>query len=79
MEALLQSRSGDSQLICFRPDRFAYICGSWYVSTREQGSLGPFETRKEAEMELMLHLRTVTCNNKFRPDAAEFSAILSEC
>lgn len=75
----MQNRFGDQGQICFRPDRYSYICGCWYVSTREQGQIGPFETRQEAELELLLYLLSVTGRNYFRLDNAEFWDILREC
>lgn len=54
------ARDGELDRARFRTDRFVYMANpnnSWYVSLRGGDMLGPFDTRREAEVELVLHMR----------------------
>ena len=50
-------RAGENDRTWFRNERFLCINGEWYFLTRENTQEGPFDTKREAEMELMLFLR----------------------
>ena len=41
----------------FRSDRFFSEGDKWFFTTREGAIKGPFDTRSDAEQELMLYLR----------------------
>lgn len=49
----------------FRSERFFSEGSSWYFSTREGTIEGPFESRAEAEQELMMYLRNLQEREKF--------------
>lgn len=56
----MAARDGELDRARFRTDRFIHTTNpnnGWYVSLREGAMLGPFETRREAEIELVLHMR----------------------
>ncbi len=50
-------RSGEGEKTWFRADRFFHINDKWFFFTRENTQEGPFFSKREAEMELMLYLR----------------------
>lgn len=50
-------RKGESERNWFRSDRFTTINGNYFFETREGTFEGPFQSIREAEMELMLYLR----------------------
>ncbi|ARU54986.1 MAG: DUF6316 family protein [Pseudomonadales bacterium] len=50
-------RAGEKDKTWFRGDRFYSIQGEWYFTTREGSEEGPFGSKKEAEMELLLYIR----------------------
>lgn len=52
-------RSGESERSWMRASRFFTIQGNWYCITREGTSLGPCDSRADAEVELMMFLRHV--------------------
>ena len=52
-------RTGDSMKVRFRVHRFFRISQEWFVATRENSQIGPFDSRDEAEIELMFYLRSV--------------------
>lgn len=41
----------------FQMDRFVQQNGQWYYMTREGEERGPFDTKQDAQGELILHLR----------------------
>lgn len=49
----------------FRSERFFSEGSRWYFSTREGTIEGPFDSRAEAERELMLYLRLLAEREKF--------------
>ncbi|MFO7529115.1 MAG: DUF6316 family protein [Marinobacter sp.] len=50
-------RKGEQERHWFRSKRFEVINGQWYFQTREGTMEGPFDSMKEAQMELLLYLR----------------------
>lgn len=52
-------RAGESEKTWFRSDRFLCVNDKWHFITREFTQEGPFDNRKEAEMELNLYIRHV--------------------
>ncbi len=50
-------RAGEEDKTHFRTDRYYCIDGKWYFTTREKIEMGPFDTHKDAESELMLYMR----------------------
>ncbi|GAA0848196.1 DUF6316 family protein [Marinobacter sp.] len=50
-------RKGEQERNWFRSKRFEMINGQWYFQTREGTMEGPFDSMREAEMELLLYLR----------------------
>lgn len=50
-------RAGEDTKGWFRSERFLCINSQWYFLTREMTQEGPFESKKEAQMELMLYIR----------------------
>jgi hypothetical protein len=56
----MASRVGEQEKTWFRTDRFIHTshrdCG-WYVALRDGDQLGPYDTRQEAEMELIMYMR----------------------
>lgn len=50
-------RSGEQIKTWFRSDRFLCINERWFFITREFTQEGPFDNRKEAELELNLYIR----------------------
>jgi hypothetical protein len=56
----MAARDGELDQAWFRTDRFIRTTNpdsAWFVSLREGMMLGPFDSRREAEIELVLHLR----------------------
>ena len=52
-------RDGDDNKTFFNSDRFFNEGGKWFFSTREGQLKGTFDSRKDAEQELMLYLRSL--------------------
>ncbi|WP_375171731.1 DUF6316 family protein [Marinobacter sp.] len=50
-------RKGEAERHWFRGDRFELVNGQWYFQTREGSLEGPFDSVREAELELLLYLR----------------------
>lgn len=61
----MTSRKGESEAGHPRTDRFFCICGKWYFSSRENLQIGPFNSREDAESELMTFLRHIRQENLF--------------
>ncbi|WP_145999267.1 DUF6316 family protein [Oceanicoccus sp. KOV_DT_Chl] len=55
----MEYRAGETSSHFFRAQRFYCICEKWFFSTREHLQRGPYQSREEAEMELLLYLRHV--------------------
>ena len=53
---------GDSPRLHFQSNRFVCQNGEWFYMTREGEERGPFESKKEAEGDLILYIRE--CLNK---------------
>ncbi len=51
-------RRGEREPHPFRSGRIFSIGASWYFATREGGDQGPFDSREEAEAELLLYVRS---------------------
>ncbi|MFN3714273.1 MAG: DUF6316 family protein [Alcanivoracaceae bacterium] len=58
-------RDGDDNKTFFNSDRFFNEGGKWFFTTREGSLMGPFDSRGEAEQELMLYLRALREREKF--------------
>lgn len=58
-------RKGDDNKTFFNSDRFFNEGGKWFFTTRESQLMGPFDSRKDAEQELMLYLRDMEERAKF--------------
>lgn len=57
---MMIARAGESEKTWFRTDRYIHTShrnSGWYVALREGGQLGPYDTRQEAEIELMMFMR----------------------
>lgn len=52
-----REEDSDENKAWFRSDRFFCEGGKWFFSTRENTIEGPFDSRADAEQELMLYLR----------------------
>ena len=66
----MENRLGEPHQYCFRASRFSNCCGNWYFHTRACVQLGPFETRQEAEIELIFYLRRFISGYTFNQEAA---------
>ncbi len=56
----MAAREGELDRPRFRTDRFIHTsnpASAWFVSLREGCMLGPFDSRREAEVELVMHMR----------------------
>lgn len=52
MDQMAESRGGERGLIPIRTDRFYVVNDAWFFATRENGAVGPFWQRADAEQEL---------------------------
>ncbi|MEE4252170.1 MAG: DUF6316 family protein [Alcanivoracaceae bacterium] len=59
------ARKGDDNKTFFNSDRFFNEGGKWFFTTREGQLMGPYDSRKDAEQELMLYLRSLEERAKF--------------
>jgi len=50
-------RSGELNKNWFRSGRFMHVNDQWFFITREMTEEGPFSSKQEAEMELLLYIR----------------------
>ena len=50
-------RPGEAEKSWFRSERFMHVNDQWYFTTREMTEEGPFSSRQDAEMELLLYIR----------------------
>lgn len=55
----MQCRMGETATESFRAPRYFCISGEWYFSSRENLQVGPFASRDDAELELLIFLRHV--------------------
>jgi len=60
-------RIGETTKSWFRSERYLHVNDQWYFTTREMTEEGPYITKQEAEMELMLYIRhmndSLHCHN----------------
>ncbi|EKF73067.1 thiolase [Alcanivorax hongdengensis A-11-3] len=62
----MECRKEDEQKkLWFRSDRFFNEGGKWYFSTREETVEGPFDSRADAEQELMMYIRDIKARESF--------------
>lgn len=62
----MESRDADDQKkTWFRSQRFFNEGTKWYFTTRENTVEGPYDSRDEAEQELMMYLRDVRERENF--------------
>ena len=47
----------DDETVYFQMDRFVQQNGEWYYTTREGEERGPFESREDAEGDLIFYIR----------------------
>ena len=50
-------RTGETNKSWFRSERFSHVNDEWFFTTREFTEEGPFESKQDAEMELLLYIR----------------------
>jgi len=50
-------RLGEADKGWFRSERYLHVNDLWYFTTREMTEEGPYMTKQDAEMELMLYIR----------------------
>ena len=55
----MRVRSGDDNKFYFRSERFYQINNGWWVSTRENSELGPFNSEEDASIELCMYIRKI--------------------
>ena len=58
-EKIMHIRSGEAARPWFRSERYYHTGEGWWLMTREQQDLGPFDSHHEAESELILYIRQV--------------------
>jgi hypothetical protein len=61
----MSNRQGETTKTYFRSDRFFVEGGKWYFTTRENSIEGPFDSKEDAEQELMLYVRRLEERQKF--------------
>lgn len=64
----MASREGENDKTWFRSDRFFCEEGKWFFTTRENTIKGPYDSRDEAEQELMMYLRDMRERENFGVD-----------
>ena len=50
-------RTGETNKRWFRNERFSHVNDEWFFTTREFTEEGPFFSKQDAEMELLLYIR----------------------
>ena len=50
-------RIGEIDKRWFRSDRISHVNDQWFFTTREFTEEGPFSSKQDAEMELLLYIR----------------------
>ena len=53
------NRKGEQGPTPFRSGRFFSVGGQWFFATREGNDQGPYQSKEDAEAELMMFLREV--------------------
>ena len=61
-------RTGETDKRWFRSERFTHVNDQWFFTTREMTEEGPFESKQDAAMELILYIRY--CNDSLYKDIA---------
>lgn len=61
---MTQHREGETGAIPFRSGRIFNVGMQWYFATREGIDQGPFAERSDAEMELMLYVKSKISENE---------------
>lgn len=56
---------GDSKKLHFKMDRFVQQNGQWYYMTREGKEHGPFDTKDDAEGDLIDYIRTIRTQESY--------------
>ena len=54
-----KNRRGEKLKMRFRSDRMFFADNKWYFSTREGEERGPFDSKEEAEVELVRYLYSI--------------------
>jgi len=67
-------REGEIRKTWFRTERFYSINGEWYLSLRNGETAGPFDTKADAEIELLFFLR----DNHLVSETSTFCALENE-
>jgi hypothetical protein len=62
---VMGNRGGDDGPMYFNSNRFFNEDAKWYFTTRENSLFGPFDTRADAEQELMVYPRSLRERKKF--------------
>lgn len=52
-------RQGEDKTTWYRSERFYHTSEGWWIGTRENTEIGPFESQKDASMELCLYVREI--------------------
>lgn len=52
-------RTGELEKRWFRSERITHINDQWFFTTREFTEEGPFSSKQDAEMELLLYIRHI--------------------
>jgi len=58
-------RRGEDQKVWYRVDRCFRIGLDWYVSTREEGDIGPFKSRVEAENSVPRYISVMKADTEY--------------
>lgn len=66
-----QRQDDEDKKAWFRSQRFFSEGSKWYFTTRENTIEGPFDSREDAEQELMMYLRNLRerANYGIKPDS----------
>ncbi len=59
----MKVRKGDNKKSFFRSERLYHTGDGWWISTREQTELGPFDYQDDASVELCLYIRKINMYN----------------
>ncbi len=53
----MHNRIGEKKHSWFRCQRYYHTSDGWWFQTREKTEMGPFDSQKDAEMELLVYVR----------------------
>ena len=59
----MRVRKGDNKETWYRSERCYHTNEGWWISTREQVELGPFNSQEDASIELCLYIRKINMDN----------------